>query len=240
MKRNGRIYETRFEVRDDGDGPLIVGHGAVFNSPSLDLGGFREIVDAKAFSKTLRENKDIMSFFNHDANHVLGRTSAKTLRVSVDDEGLAYEVRPPETSWAADLMVSIRRGDIRGSSFMFDVVKDTWGQSDDGQVVRTLKEVRLYELGPVTFPAYPAADSAVRSIYSEWGEESGVDFAALAGLLARARGGVPLTDDDRRFLDAAVDTMRGILPAAEPASNPPRVGQSFDSQRRRLRLAEVA
>lgn len=236
VKRHGRIFETRFEVREDDQGPLIVGHGAVFNSESLDLGGWREIVAPGAFRRTLRQNPDVLSFFNHDASHVLGRTTAGTLTVAEDLEGLAYQVRPPETSWANDLLVSMRRGDIRGSSFMFEVVKMSWGKSDvDGVDVRTILEAKLYELGPVTFPAYPSADSSVRSLLDELGEESGLAFRALAGLFARHRDGIPLTDADRDLLTRSIDRLHLIIPTAPPApSDPPQAGHSLDFLERQL------
>lgn len=221
MKRHGRIFETRFEVREDGDGPLIVGHGAVFNSESVDLGGWREVIAPGAFKRTLRQNPDVLSFFNHNPSQVLGRTTSKTLTVAEDLEGLAYQVRPPDTTWANDLLTSMRRGDIRGSSFMFEAVKVEWGKAEDGADLRTVTEAKLYELGPVTFPAYPAADSAVRSLLVDLGEESGLDFRTLASAFARCRDGVGLLDDDRTAIAAAIERLTAILPAETAPSDPP-------------------
>jgi uncharacterized protein len=237
MRRHGRIFETRFEVREDEQGPLIVGHGAVFNVESVDLGGWREIIAPGAFRRTLRQSPDVLSFFNHNASQVLGRTTSGTLTVSEDLEGLAYQVRPPDTTWARDLVVSMRRGDIRGSSFMFEVVKQSWGKSDvDGADIRAVHEVKLYEVGPVTFPAYPAADSSVRTLLDELGEESGLDFRALSNILARHRDGADLRPDDRELLVRAVDQLRDIIPALPAPSDPPQAGHSLDLLRRRLEL----
>jgi len=238
VKRHGRIFETRFEVRDDG-GPLIVGHGAVFNSESVDLGGWREVIAPGAFKRTLRNNPDVLSFFNHNPSQVLGRTSAKTLTVAEDLEGLAYQVRPPDTQWARDLVVSMERGDIRGSSFMFEVVQMRWDKSGaDGADIRTVLEAKLYELGPVTFPAYPAADSSVRSLLADLTEAAGFDFRGLASVLARARDGVGLTQADHTLVATSIDVLRQ-LPAPAP-SDPPQAGHSLARLRRDLELIELS
>ena len=156
---------TGVEVRAGGDGgaPLIQGYAAVFNSPSLDLGGFREQIAPGAFKRSLRSGNKL-SFFNHDPSMVLGSTRAKTLTVAENLEGLAYQVEPPDTQWARDLLVSMQRGDIGDASFTFRAVKDRWEVLEDGTQLRTLLEVELVELGPVTMGAYPAADSQVRTM----------------------------------------------------------------------------
>ena len=236
MKRTGRIFETRFEVRDEGGEPIIHGYGAVFDTPSLDLGGWREVIKPGAFKRTLKGTPDVLSFFNHNPSQVLGRTISGSLTVSEDFHGLAYQVKPPDTTWASDLLVSMRRGDVRGSSFMFDVIKSEWVKAEDGVDERHVSEVRLYELGPVTMPAYPAADSGVRSLLEEIGEGAGIDFRALAGLLERHRDGAPIPDESRDLIAAAIERLQGILPAAGERSDPPQAGHSLELLRRRLSL----
>ena len=88
--REQRIVPLTVEVRatEDSDGPIISGHAAVFNSPSHDLGGFREYILPGAFKRTLKNSRDILSFFNHDPHYVLGRTGNKTLTLSEDLQGL--------------------------------------------------------------------------------------------------------------------------------------------------------
>lgn len=237
MKGLGRFCETRFEVREDDEGPLIVGHGAVFDTESVDLGGWREVIAPGAFTQSLRDHRDVLSCFNHSPHYVLGRTTARTLRVAEDLDGLVYEARPPDTQWARDLVVSLKRKDIRGSSFAFDAVKVEWGQSErDGAPLRTVVKARLYELGPVTFPAYPSADSGVRSLLDELGEEAGIDFRGLAGIMARRRDGVALAEGDHALVVAAIEALRGILPAAEPSGERSARNDSLDVLRRRLEL----
>ena len=85
------------ELRFAADEPAkLVGHAALFNNVSPDLGGFRERIKPGAFTDSLA-NDDIRALFNHDPNWLLGRSSAGTLRLSLDSVGLRYEIDPPET-----------------------------------------------------------------------------------------------------------------------------------------------
>lgn len=158
------------ELRMDGDNPTVVGYGAVFNSMSNDLGGFREYIAPEAFEGRLED--DVRFLVNHDANLVLARTTNNTLRLSVDEKGLRYEADMPNTSTARDLMELLKNGTISQSSFAFTVEDDSW-EMKDGMNVRTINKVsRLYDVSSVTYPAYNAASSSValRSM-EEWQEK---------------------------------------------------------------------
>ena len=161
------------ELRADGDGPRAVSwYPALFDSLSEDLGGFRERIGRRAFSKTLAE-REVKSFVNHDPNQILGRTERGTLKVSVDVRGLRAETALPDTSYARDLIVNIDSGNISGGSFMFRATDDRWEMEDlDGveTLVRTVREAQLYEVSLVTMPAYPATEGSaqLRSVAEEW------------------------------------------------------------------------
>lgn len=162
MKIERRIYEGQIEARDNKNEKRIIGHAAVFNKLSEDLGGFREQIALGAFDGVM-EN-DIRALFNHDSSMILGRSKAGTLTVSIDNTGLVYDVKLPDTQVARDLYTSIGRGDISQSSFGFRVGKDHWEQLDNGDAVRTIIEVsELIDVSPVTFPAYPDASVGKRS-----------------------------------------------------------------------------
>ena len=104
---------------------------------------------------------DVRAFFNHDPNHLLARSTSGTLRLSTDEEGLKYEFDVPDTTSGRDLLVSMKRGDITQSSFAFTVEDDSW-ESENGMNIRTIKKVkRLYDVSPVSIPAYPDADDLV-------------------------------------------------------------------------------
>ena len=162
-RRTLEAVELRAESPGNDDTmPALVGHAAVFGRLSEDLGGFRERIAPGAFEATLAED-DIRALINHRDEYVLGRNRAGTLRLAEDDEGLSVRIEPPATSYARDLVASIERGDISGMSIGFRTIADEWNM-EDGEPVRTLKAVRLYDVSPVTFPAYPATDVALRAL----------------------------------------------------------------------------
>lgn len=164
MEREIRTTARPLEVREDSqEGPTIVGYAAVFDQWSEDLGGFVERVMPGAFANALSARADVRALWNHDSNLVLGRVSAGTLRLVEDEIGLRYEITPPETQAGRDAVVSIRRGDVRESSFGFETVKDAWRQAPGGRVERDLIDVKLFDVSPVAFPAYPQATVAVRA-----------------------------------------------------------------------------
>lgn len=131
---------------------IITGYAAVFNSPT-DIGGmFREVVAPGAFTDAVKRD-DVRALINHDSNLVLGRTTAGTLRLSENERGLRVEIDPPDTQYARDLLVSMKRGDVSQMSFGFEALVQTWDESGD-VLERTLDECRLFDVSIVTYPAY--------------------------------------------------------------------------------------
>jgi len=158
---DGLTVETR-----EGKPPVIRGHAAVFNQLSEDLGGFREQIAAGAFADAI-EKDDVRALFNHDPNFILGRNMAKTLRLKEDARGLAIEIDAPETPTIRDLVLApIARGDVSQMSFGFSPRPggQDWAKDDEGRTIRTLKAVRLFDVSPVVFPAYPQTDVAMREL----------------------------------------------------------------------------
>jgi HK97 family phage prohead protease len=155
------------EIRDDG-GPKIRGLAAAYGKWSLDLGGFKEIIEPGAFDRVLsRKNLDVVAFFDHDGQP-LGRTTSGTLRLAVDERGLNYENDPPDTQLGRDVTTLIRRRDLFGSSFAFtvDPKGETWTHDEKGNTSRTIREFSgLYDVSVVTHAAYGKATSvAVRAL----------------------------------------------------------------------------
>lgn len=145
--------------------PMIVGYAAVFNSLSLDLGGFRETIRPGAFDATLEAGADVRALVDHLPYRIIGRNKAGTLRLLADAHGLKCEIDPPDTSIGRDTVESLRRGDVDNMSFGFFVVTDDW-RMVDGEVIRELIEVSLDggDVSVVTYPAYPDTQVAVRSL----------------------------------------------------------------------------
>jgi HK97 family phage prohead protease len=176
------------ESRADGRS-VITGYAAVFynpNDPGTEYQLLDEVVERimpGAFNRAIRED-DVRGLFNHDDNLVLGRVKAGTMRLSVDSRGLKYEIDPPDTTAALDVMKSIRRGDVTGSSFRFRPNVNTY-RKEGGKYVIEREEVSLFDVGPVTFPAYTATAAGVRKELEQW-IKSRRGFAAAAAARARA------------------------------------------------------
>ncbi len=164
MDREIRAIPAEFRIQQTENEPLkIIGYAARFNELSEEMWGMREKIAPGAFTEAIGKS-DVRALWNHDPNYVLGRTKNGTLQIREDEQGLFYEVTPPDTQWARDLVESIKRGDVDQSSFAFTVDVQEWDESSE-PVIRTIVKVReLYDVSPVTYPAYPTATSGVRSL----------------------------------------------------------------------------
>lgn len=203
------------ELRASGEGevPRITGYAALFNTLSEDLGGFYEEIEPGAFSRTLRE-ADVRGLWNHNADYVLGRMSAGTLKLWEDEVGLAFEVVPPDTQWGRDLLVTIRRGDVREMSFAFATPPkgDDWVMEAD-QIVRKLLDVDLYDISPVTFPAYPTTSAQVRSRVEELQHARPAHPGDTSG--TRGQAAPPGAAGDKEQVQARLGLMLRQLDVAE-------------------------
>ena len=162
-----RLLCHDIEVRqDDGDDKTIhiTGRAAPFDKLSQDLGGFKEKIEPGAFANAIKRS-DVVGLFNHNPDHLLARQSAKTLRLHESELGLEFEMDLPDTQLARDVATNIRAKNITGNSFSFIVEVDEWDKKDEKMAIRTIKEIRqLFDVGPVTFPAYKATKVAARSL----------------------------------------------------------------------------
>lgn len=154
--------ERRFVKTDRAsvDGMRLRGHASVFNEETR-IRDFWELVHPGAFDRALRENQDVVLLANHDGLPI-GATYAGTLRLGVDDRGLAIDADLPETTLGRDVAELTRRGDLRAMSFGFVVREDEWTTRDDGSQLRTLLDLDLFDASVVTFPAYAGTDLALR------------------------------------------------------------------------------
>lgn len=157
------LHQVRAE--NDGEQPRIVGYIAMFGQLSVDLGGFIEQIAPGAFARTILES-DIRALWQHNPEYVLGRTKSGTLALREDETGLQIEIAPPPTQWARDAVASIQRGDVDQGSFGFEVRRELWNWNVQPPI-RTLLDVELFDVSPVTYPAYPSTSLAVRSLVQE-------------------------------------------------------------------------
>lgn len=182
-------YRAVSDEEDAPKKPIIRGYAAVYGIWSDELGFFKEKIAPGAFKEVL--DQDTRALWNHNPDYVLGRTTNGTLKLSEDKTGLYYEVEPPDTQWARDLLTSIDRGDVTQNSFGFIVGDDEWRESPEEGVTRTITKVHeLLDVSPVTYPAYPDATIHARSIY-ERAKQNG----QIAGVEIDSEGGDNIEDE---------------------------------------------
>ena len=161
-QRMMRTASTQFNTRNDDGNLAIEGYFAVFNS-NYDIGDkMSESIAPGAFDNTIAD--DIRALINHDTTLVLGRTKAGTLQLRTDSHGLWGHIDiNPNDSDAMNLYNRVQRGDVDQCSFGFDILNEETDFREDGSVHWTIKEVKLYEVSPCTFPAYEETSIAART-----------------------------------------------------------------------------
>lgn len=163
--RQYRSVPVKFETREatGQTGPVIAGYFAVFDSPYEMYPGCIEQIARGAFASTLGD--DIRALVDHDTRLVLGRTTVGTLILREDDHGLYGEIKINEADTdAMNLYARNQRGDVSQCSIGFDIIAEDYVVSPDGQSCTwTIREVKLYEVSVVTFPAYEATAVEARS-----------------------------------------------------------------------------
>lgn len=167
------------EARAEGDAAKLAGYGAVYYDGTQGTefvlwddayGRAVERILPGAFNGVLTRPDDVRGLFNHDANYVLGRTKNGTMALAVDSKGLRYDITLGKSSQASDVAEMIRRGDVSGSSFSFVIPPEgeTWtttkGADGKRNSIREISSVSVYDVGPVTFPAYSGTTAGLRSI----------------------------------------------------------------------------
>lgn len=206
---------TDLRVARSAQGMRIEGHAALFDSRSDDLGGFVEEIAPGAFHDAIPRS-DVRALWNHNPDYVLGRTRSGTLTIREDARGLWFSNQVPDTQWARDLMVSIQRGDVSQMSFAFRIETggDQWRREGKTQIRRIVRFSQLYDVSPVTYPAY---------------RETSVSQRERA---ARGHAGGGQADLNRRKLQLLLLDSG----TTAPRHNVPRWRQQLDHLERRLEL----
>ena len=212
------------EVREAGTSLIFEGHAAVFDSWSEDLGGFREKINRGAFRKVLRNGDDVRFLFNHNEDLIMARSTVKdgpgSLRLSEDSTGLAVEAHLVPTSTARDLRELTRTGVVSGMSYHFsmrDGGEDDW--NDDYTERSIVQFGGIYDVGPVTYPAYQAAGGSMRSLVCgiEVVDDRGTVQEDLLGVIAARihRGTIHASETERARVDAAFARIGRLSPWTE-------------------------
>lgn len=153
----GLLVEKRAE-----SGDVITGYAAVYNSDSVDLGFFTEVIRPGAFSRAVRDNQDVRALLDHNTGKIIGRTKAGNLSLEEDERGLRVILQPIDTEDGRTALAWVKSGVVDGFSFGFETLSDKWG-TKDGRAYRELLDVNLFEVSLVAFPAYPGTSASVRS-----------------------------------------------------------------------------
>ena len=158
-----RSYSTEFEARNNEENePVISGYFVRYGDTYEFAPDMSESIDKHALDNTL--NGDIRALFNHDTSKVLGRTTNGTLRLRNDEVGLWGEISiNPNDTEAMSAYHKIKRGDVSQCSFGFDIISQEPITREDGGTHWNVKEVKLWEISPTTFPAYESTCVSARS-----------------------------------------------------------------------------
>jgi HK97 family phage prohead protease len=178
-----RVAFSTLEMREVGEGNQLIGYAAVFDSPSEPM-PFTEFVKRGAFTKTIKDGADVRLLIDHEGVP-LARTKSGTLTLTEDDRGLRVVADlDPANPDAARVMSAMRRGDLSQMSFAFRTIKDAW--SDD-RSVRELREVQLFDVSVVTFPAYEQTMAELRNAQMSVTMTSTTDVSVRKAQIALAR-----------------------------------------------------
>lgn len=162
-ERQVRTIGTDFKTRETDDGNLYIeGYFAVFGSDYNIADGLSESIAPTAFDNSLAG--DIRALVNHDTTLVLGRTKSNTLTLEKDNHGLFGRITVNRNdSDAMNCYERVKRGDVDGCSFGFDIVSEETDFREDGSVHWTITDLVLYEVSCCTFPAYKETNISARS-----------------------------------------------------------------------------
>lgn len=246
------LANARVTRADEKTGTLrFRGRPWVYNQMSEDMGGWQEVIDPGAATRTLGRNPDVRFLLNHDANLLLARTTSGTLRLSEDDEGGIAEADMANVSYARDLAELIERGDLTQMSFGFWITSDDW--------TGNLHRVREFDLdggdvSAVTFPAFPqtsaqlrsTAERVVRDAGQQEPETEAHEVAAMIRALTGAnehpelafpelRAGKVLSASNRKLVQDARDALTALLDKAESEKSGEQP-DGYDVKRARQRL----
>lgn len=183
MKQERRTFTGTVIARAEGEGmPKVIGGIAAVINSVTDLGYFEEVIEQGAFDNALSKEYDIRCLFNHEAELILGRTLSGTCNVFVNADGnLEYTWIPDyENPTHMSVVRSIMRGDITQSSFAFTIKEQKWSESEKygSMGKRTITIIEdLYDVSPVTYPAYADTEADARSVVALRDQEREIEEA---------------------------------------------------------------
>ena len=222
--RSREIVERSFDFRsvDGGDGLTLEGYAAVFDTPTRieDWEPFDEIIARGAFKKTLAERSPILQW-NHGNDPAVGQVPIGNIEtIREDANGLKVTARLHDNAQVGPIRDAIASGAITGMSFRFQVLNEQVDTSGDIPV-RTVREVRLFEVGPVAFPAYPTTSVGVRSIGTDDDADPGTIAQAVDAAIDEALDELNAGNIEQGIAllgaaDISIDALLSLLGVADP------------------------
>lgn len=248
LERTAPFEFARADDGANGDGLTLSGYAAVYDTPTLIdswEGTFHEQIKRGAFSKTIRESTPVLQF-DHGRHPLIGSIPIGSIKsLKEDDHGLAVSARMSSNWLTEPIREAIAEQSIKGMSFRFEVIKDEWRDvhgklitnleelqkllwdaGDRGPLQRTLKEVRLHELGPVVWPAYSETEVSLRSRQVVDALANPAVRAEVAKLMFVTRDDItpvadtedldiePVREDHSNGQDSEVSDVRDVTPEA--------------------------
>jgi len=217
--KNNLCRAAPFELRaePDGDGFTLEGYAAVFGEKtridSFWEGKFDEMLLRGSFAKTLQERIPVLQF-DHGHDVATGTVPIGAIdKIREDSHGLFVQARLHDNARVEPIRQAIASGAIDGMSFRFRVIREEWDESDELEVpLRTIREVELFELGPVVFPAYESTSVGVRSLLAGLGAEDRQRLLAdlRTDLSVPADAALEGTSADEQDPDAAQQGTSGM------------------------------
>jgi len=171
-----RHFEVEsLEIRGDGDSRTVRGLGVPYGRKSEDMGGWREVI-AKGAATNSVANNDIALLWQHDQTQPISRVSANRAALVLEERSTGVWFEQDASAFTEYQLDKMADGVVHQMSFGFYAEEQTWDE-EAKPVMRTISQMNLLELSPVTFPAYPSTKVALRS-------------AAAAGVV------LPISDTD--------------------------------------------
>jgi HK97 family phage prohead protease len=254
------LLELRTEPDDESG--VMAGYAAVFNQET-DIGGmWREKIRAGAFTDTLKRGDEVYALWNHDPSQVLARNiksdgSRGGLRMHEDRSGLKVSIRPYDTPTGREVLTLVREGGIDKMSFAFLVEDEVWSRKD-GMDIREITKVRLFDVSPVTFPAYSGTSISARAMEARAAFDASVDSPLvepepqvedpsaptepepeqLEEAQTNSRESIPETPENQPFEGEPLSNGSDIVPNDSPAQ-PTDVTWEAELEAERLKELEV-
>lgn len=185
------------------EGGKLLGRAIVYNSESVDLGGWKEVI----LPGSIELDPDLYLDYDHDSKYILGRAKNGTLDVSQDSECISFIATPPETSFTADIREMMRGGYVQGCSFGFWVLDDEWIE-EGGEIKRFIKRAHVFALTITGIPAYPETSSEARSKFLAMQDESCDTADILDDVEVEPHGGEAKTQQEETFVASPFGAIR--------------------------------